>query len=259
MTSGRRGLFVDYDGTISQIAPTPDRAEISVEAALSLEILSRYIEIVCVVSGRAAKDLQAKVGVKGIAYVGNHGAEYLSDDDLEIVPEVAAYREDVKGVLDHLRAYADLPGLVWDDKDHSASVHYRLAEESEVAREALADALGSAPGADGLEVFWGKMVLEIRAPIGVHKGYAVRKLVDERRLDSAVYVGDDTTDVDALRTLSELLNEGRIAGFGVAVLQHDTPDELVRLANFGLDGVEGVEAFLSWLVEVVTVPPDQGS
>ena len=259
VSTGRRGLFVDYDGAISEIAPTPDQAAVSVEAARSLEILSRYIETVCVVSGRAARDLQTKVGVKGIVYVGNHGAEYLINDEVEVVPEVAAYREDVKSVLGYLKARADLPGLVWDDKYYSASVHYRLAGDSEEARDRLAEALGTALEADGLEIFWGKMVLEIRAPIGVHKGYAVRKLAHEKKLESAIYIGDDTTDIDALRTLTELRGEGRLTGFGVAVRHDDTPEELVRLADFSLDSVSGVETFLSWLVKAVAVPRDQPS
>ncbi len=177
MNTGRRALFVDYDGTISRIAPTPDQAMMSSRAARSLEILSRYIELVCIVSGRGVRDLWNKVGVEGIVYVGNHGVEYLNDGDVEVAPEVAAYRDDVKRVLDHLRAHADAPGLVWDDKYYSASVHYRVAEDTGAARDGLAHALVSAPGVDSLEVFWGKMVLEIRPPVGVHKGYAVRKLV----------------------------------------------------------------------------------
>ena len=244
---GRLGLMLDFDGTLAEIAPTPDEAVISGRARESVRRLVQRLDLVCVMSGRTASDLRDKVGIDGVTYVGNHGVEYLEDERLWVAPRAAEYRDRTRSVFDHIKANVTASGLVWDDKYYSASVHYRLAENPALAEHALAAALNSAPGADELDVFWGKMVMEIRAPAGLHKGYAVRRLVRERRLRSAVVIGDDTTDVDALVALKELRDGGRIDGVGVAVLQEDSPGELLAAADYGLDGVSQVEVFLEWM------------
>ena len=105
------------------------------------------------------------------------------------------------------------------------------------------------PDVSRLEVFWGKMILELRAPTGLNKGYALRKLVREWDLDAAVFIGDDTTDGDALLALREMVDEGQFQGLGVAVLGEDTPDALIAAADYALNGVGEVATFLQWLDE----------
>ena len=249
--AGRLGLMVDFDGTISQIAPTPDDATVSSRAVESLHRLAERLALVCIISGRAAANVRDKVGLDGLIYVGNHGAEFLDAKGLRVDPRVARYRQQLTRVMDHLKAVVTVPGLYWDDKYHSASVHYRLAEDTAGARRVLDNALASAPGGDGMEVFWGKMVMEIRAPIGLNKGSALRTLVREHRLDGAVVLGDDTTDVDSFAALRELRDESGLEAVGVVVLHQDSPEELVRSADYGLDGVPQVEAFLEWLENIM--------
>lgn len=246
------GLLLDFDGTVSAIAPTPERAVLSKAAAASLQGLSGSLRLVAVISGRAVRELREKVGLEGLVYVGNHGAEVLEGDMLSIAPGLGGYPEKIERVLDRLRARVGTPGLIWTNKHYSASVHYRLAEDPEKARRTLQDAVGSEPGIEGLEVFWGKRVMEIRAPVGVHKGHALRRLVLDRRLGSALVVGDDVTDVDALKGLKELREETGFDGVGIAVLHDDSPADLLRLADYTLNGVEEVETFLAWLLSAST-------
>lgn len=243
---GRLGLVVDFDGTISEIAPTPDGAEINRGCAEALGRLSRRLVLVAVVSGRSAADLSQKVGLERVHYVGNHGAEYLAAGQLTIAPGAAEYRGKVRAVLDRLRATVDLPGLIWQDKGLSASVHYRLSSDPDDAGRTLATALESASIGE-LEVFWGKRVLELRSPTGLNKGYALRKLAQDHRLDGAIFIGDDTTDVDALRALAEMSAQGGLRGVGVAVVHDDSPPELLDAADYALSGVRQVETFLRWL------------
>ncbi len=243
----RAGLVVDFDGTISEIAPTPDAAVVHPRCASALAKLSRRLALVSVVSGRAASDIQARVGLDGVLYVGNHGAEYLLDGRLQVEHAALAYRERLLGVLGHLRAAVDTPGLVWQDKVLSASVHYRLAPDAGEARRALEAALKAAPGARDLEVFWGKLVLELRAPVGLDKGYAIRKMAREYRLDSVIFLGDDTTDLDAMRAVKALREQGQSAGLAVAVAHRDTSAQLLETADLRLDGVPAVAEFLERL------------
>ena len=243
----RVGLVTDFDGTISEIAPTPDEAIISPGCAESIERLSFKLAVVSVASGRSAADLKEKVGLDGVVYVGNHGAEYLTDGERWVAPGATEYQERVRGVFDHLRVAGDSPGLAWQDKRLSASVHYRKAPDPGRARDNLTEALESAPGVEELEVFWGKMVLELRAPIGLDKGYALRKLARDRALDSLVFLGDDITDLDALRALRELTGQGDIRGLGVSVTYEDSAEALMEASDYSLNGVSEVETFLRWL------------
>ena len=243
----RLGLLVDFDGTISRIAPTPDEAEVSRRAAESLRSLAIKLDLVSVISGRSARDVAKMVAVDGVVYVGNHGAEYLAGGDLTVATEVVRHREAIRRILDHLESAVSAPGLVWDDKQFSASVHFRLVDDPDHVRRLLEAALESAPTADEVEVYFGKMVLEIVPPAGVDKGYALRRLVREWRLDAALFLGDDTTDVAALAALRDLRARGELRGAGVAVLYQDSPEELARVADYALDGVTQVEVFLEWL------------
>jgi trehalose 6-phosphate phosphatase len=247
----RLGLVVDFDGTIAEIAPTPDQAVISPVCAEALPVLADKLTLVAVVSGRSAEDVRRKVGLGDVVYAGNHGAEYIEDGRTAVVDGVEDYRAVIGAVFEHLRATADGPGVDWEDKGLSASVHFRMSPDKSETQERLAEALSTAPGADGLDVFWGKMVLELRALGGVDKGYAIRRLAEQRGLNGMFFIGDDVTDVDAVRGLRQLIAQGKLRGAGVAVTHPDAPRELTRAADFGLSGVEEVGTFLLWLADAV--------
>ena len=221
----------------------------SERAVRSLRRLVRQIALVAVVSGRAVKDLRSKVGEAELTYVGNHGVEFLDDSGLWEAPGAAEYRDRILRLVEHLKARADEPGLVWEEKGYGTSVHYRLAADPDKVRRALAGALSSAPDSGVLESFWGKMVLEIRSPQGLGKGFAVRRLAKLRRLTNMIVIGDDTTDIDAIDALVELRADRKLDGFGIAVRHPDAPDELMNAADFLLDGVSEVEAFLEWMAD----------
>ena len=243
----RLGLVVDFDGTISEIAPTPDDATISPGCAVALKNLSHKLSLVALVSGRSVDDLKAKARLEHVLYVGSHGAEYLDGDQLTVAPGAAAYSGRIQATFDHLKATVDPCGLVWQDKELSASVHYRQAPDTDQARRMLMEAVDSAPGAEELEIFWGKFVLELRSPLALNKGYAIRKLARDRDLKGVIFLGDDTTDLDAISALRQLAAQESLRGLGVAVQHEDSPEALLVAADYGLTGVEEVERFLGWL------------
>ncbi|HQE17905.1 MAG TPA: trehalose-phosphatase, partial [Aggregatilineales bacterium] len=67
------GLITDVDGTISPIVPDPDEARVTAQNRRLLEELGKLLPLVAVISGRAAADVQARVGLPHVLYVGNHG------------------------------------------------------------------------------------------------------------------------------------------------------------------------------------------
>jgi len=244
------GLFVDFDGTISRLAPTPGEAIASTRAVESLARLSRRLAVVCVLSGRRARDIRDKVGLSGLLYAGNHGAESIDGDVHWVSPLAEQYGSTIERALGELRGLADVDGMIWEHKGSSAAVHYRATADPESARRRLASALDSV-GASGLQTFWGKMILEIRPPAGIHKGDAIRSVVDERGLKGAVFLGDDSTDVDGMEALADLGRLGKVHGCGIAVVDDGMPAALLEAADYRLDGVDGVEALLERLCEAL--------
>lgn len=247
--SSRPGLALDFDGTLSEIAPTPEAAVIHPRCAAALRRAVGKFAVVAVISGRSALDLARRVDIPGAVCVGNHGAERVVGG----VYEAAAGRADgggadaVSRVLDRIkRATAQIGGLIYEDKGFSASIHYRAAADPESARRELNRALAGVPNADGVESFWGKMVLELRPARAPNKGDALAALVSEYRLDALAFAGDDTTDVDAMRRLPAL---GVAATLGVAVISDAAPPALLESADYAANGANAVAEMLEMLAE----------
>src|SRR5439155_15578807 len=133
-----------------------------------------------------------------IAYAGNHGAELLlpGQPTAELAPSFATWRERV-----HDFAFSkETPGLRMmrvriEDKGAIVAFHWRGARDEDAARTTLEGIAAEAEG-NGLFVHWGRKVLEIRPPVEVHKGHAVRELVRRYPVRTALFARDDATDLD---------------------------------------------------------------
>jgi trehalose 6-phosphate phosphatase len=188
----RTALVFDVDGTLSPIAPRPELAAVPEETRTELlRLVERYALVACL-SGRAGLDARRLVGVDGIEYVGNHGLE-LHPDARILATAIARFRDAV--------------GTSVEDKGVSLAYHYREAEDEDAARAELEGVAQSALLA-GLEPRWGRKVLEVRPRVEADKGTALRWLIDRAHVSRALYAGDDTTDIDAFRGLSEASDEG---------------------------------------------------
>ena len=250
--SGRLGLAADFDGTLAEFVDVPADAAISPAAAEWLRKLTDSIALVAVVSGRAVADLQERVGIPSVTYVGNHGVEYVRDGTLEIAPGAEAYRDRLRRLLANVRGTEIGREVLWEDKGYSFSGHYRQATDHDATRRRLEKAVLAAPGVGEMDVFWGNMVLEVRTPLGLDKGYALERLVELHGLDSVIVIGDDRTDADAWRALSRMNAEGRAVGMSVAVRHPGSPPELLQEADYRLDGVGEVALLLAYLYETVS-------
>ena len=101
---------------------------------------------------------------------------------------------------------------------------------------------------NGLRLFHGRRVFELRPPIDIDKGSALRRLIATHALESALYMGDDTTDVDALIAARELRNEGGCYALGVGVESEGTPELVLEAADLLVSDVSGVEGLLAWVL-----------
>lgn len=248
-----RGLLSDVDGTLSAIAATPRAATLLPGVRELLERARTRFDVVAAVSGRAAEDTRRLVGIRDLLYLGNHGLERLdpNSDALHILPEAEPYIKAINLVMAEveLPLAKEYPGLLFERKGVTASIHVRSTAQPDEAARAVYQRVSEAVQRHGLLVTQGRKIIEIRPPIEANKGTAVVNLVRTAGLRGALYLGDDRTDLDAFRALHQLTVEGACQGIAVAVLHDEAPPGLAEEADVTLSSIDAVPGFLRWLVE----------
>jgi trehalose 6-phosphate phosphatase len=184
-------LFLDFDGTLVDLAPTPESIHVDDTLLHELQALAlRQQGAVAIISGRALCDIDRWLAPLTLPAAGVHGAERRSATGITVVTEVQV----LQAVADRLQPLVDShPGLVLERKRAAVALHYRLAPELEPAcRAAVAEALAGQPA---LKLLQGKCVLEL-LPQGIGKGEAIAAFLAEAPFDGRrpVFVGDDVTD-----------------------------------------------------------------
>ena len=207
-------LFLDFDGTLVDLAPQPEAVTVPPELVGLLGVLSAYLGgALALISGRPIVQIDKFLHPLRIPVAGVHGAERRSFDGgltlahthpLEHVEEVAA------------ALAARHPALRVESKRGSLALHYRQAPELELlCLEAMRAAVERSPG---LALLRGKMVVEAK-PGGASKGYAIEAYLHEPPFvgRSPVFIGDDATDEVGFATVQRLHGLGIKVGEGPTV------------------------------------------
>lgn len=246
LTLSPLGLITDVDGTVSRIAASPSEARVHPECREHLADLASKLDLVAAVSGRPVLDVKEMVGVDGVVYIGNHGLERWQDGKVMYVEGVAQYVAKVGSARDELGSRLSIKGLCLEDKGVALSVHYRNAPDTEQARRAILEAIANSSSASDFKILEGKMVVELRPPVDVNKGTAVKALIEDYSLRGGIYLGDDMSDLDAFKVM-------RRQGFAaIGVVGEETPVEVEASVDLTLNGVGDVARFLKWLAEAVS-------
>ncbi len=244
-------MLLDIDGTLAPIVEHAADASVpETTRQLMIAVARRYGLMACI-SGRRASEARAMVSIGTIAYLGSHGAELLRSGwtEAQLDPALAQWSPR----LDEFRRESDTPELRRrrvriEDKGPIIAYHWRGAVDEQDARAAI-DAIAQQAQADGLEVFWGRKVMEVRPPVRIDKGLGVRSVLGEGNFSAVLYTGDDVTDLDAFRALLELKQEGRIGhAVRVGVHSEDGPEAILQEADIVVSGTEGVRELLSALI-----------
>ncbi|MDS1113586.1 trehalose-phosphatase [Gordonia westfalica] len=248
----RPAVFLDFDGTLSEIVDDPAVATL-VDGAR--EALARLSELcpVAIISGRDLPDIRQRVGMPGLWYAGCHGLELVGPNGEHRVNDVA--RESTSAVLaataDLRQRFADLPGVLIEPKQYSVAVHFRNADPA-LADDILAGARGI--GAQhGLRALPGRMVLELRPDVEWDKGRAVDWILHQvgaADVESIpIYFGDDLPDEDAF---------DRVAtdGLGVVVRADENRNRRTA-AQFAVESPAAIPAVLGRIADLIaeTVEP----
>jgi trehalose 6-phosphate phosphatase len=244
------GLFTDIDGTISEIAPSPQEAQVSPICQRALADLAYHLPLVAAVSGRPTAEMRKMIAVENMAYIGNHGLEQWLGGSIEAQGE--DYRAKLTQALAEVRAFLAIEGIVFEDKGLSASIHYRRCPQQGWAREAILRAIAKSTAASELQIYEGRKVIELRPPLPVNKGTAVLDLVHRYGLKGAIYLGDDVTDVDAFVALRRSSKGSSFRGLSIAVIAPEASPQVAAQADLTLEGVADVGRFLIWLLGAVS-------
>jgi trehalose 6-phosphate phosphatase len=238
----RAGIFCDVDGTLAPIVERAEDSRVPEEVAVLLGRLARRYGCVACISGRSAAEARRLVGVGGIAYAGSHGAELLEPGATapRVVPAFKSWEKRVR----RFAGERDTPELRLlririEDKGPITAFHWRGVPDEDAAVAHLERMAGEAEAA-GLGIHWARKVLEVRPPVPIGKGHAVRDLVTRAGLGTALYGGDDATDLDAFEALEQLEAEGVLAaGVRVGVRSEEGPAAIVERGDMVVDGVDG--------------------
>jgi trehalose 6-phosphate phosphatase len=244
-------VLLDIDGTLAPIVRHAADAHVpEATRALLIEIAKRYRIVGCV-SGRRAATARQIVAIGTIAYIGNHGGELLRPGTTrpEVDPDVAAWTARVREFA--ARAYTSELQRIRvrsEDKDSIAAFHWRGAPDEEAAAAAVRK-IARLAEQEGFAIHWGRKVLEVRPPVALDKGLGIATLLRGAPITAALYVGDDTTDLDAFRGLRQLVGSGELASaVCVAVSSDEAPPELASEADLTVDGTGGVRGLLEALL-----------
>jgi trehalose 6-phosphate phosphatase len=247
------GLIFDIDGTLSPIAPTPEEARLYPGVAGLLEQVSHCEKVhVAIMTGREIEDGAKMVNVEGLTYIGTHGLEWSDGLPWRHPVQLAA------GALDHVapgKYLLDLvethlerfPGVIVQRKRVGGSIHYRLAPDKAATRERLLALLEEPARQVHMNLFEGKLIVEVRAPLAVDKGQALRAFAERFATRGLVFAGDDRTDLDAIRAMQELRQQG-ISAFSIVVQHADTLPELLEQGDMVVEGVPEMADLLKKMV-----------
>lgn len=214
-------LFLDFDGTLVDIAPRPDAVAVQPGLVPALAALAASLDgAVAIVSGRPAADVDRLLAPLALPGGFGHGAE-LRLPNGELAPTPAA-RPLPPSWLDRLSAAAaGWPGVLVEPKQHGVAMHYRQASERrDDVLALLEDCVAEAPD---FALLPAHMAFELR-PRGATKALPVGTLMQHPPFHGRlpVFVGDDVTDEDGMAAAR------RLGGFGLRVGSDFTDPAEVR-------------------------------
>ncbi|KAK6918233.1 Trehalose-phosphatase [Dillenia turbinata] len=252
-------VFLDYDGTLSEIVDDPEQAFMSETMRAAVREVARQFPT-AIISGRRRDKVYDFVKLNEIYYAGSHGMDILAPlrssefgdrkHQTRVTDEkghegvlyqpaqdfLSAIKEIIKALEEKTRS---IEGAMIEDNKFCITVHFRHVADEDICylEEQVLGIINDFPK---FRLTRGKKVLEIRPSIDWDKGYAVEYLLETLGFDHsedvlAIYIGDDKTDEDAFKVL-------RQRGQGFPIIVSSIPRE--TYATYSLRNPTEVKSFL---------------
>ena len=210
-------LFLDFDGTLADLAHRPDAVDVPSELARLLDGLHAHLDgALAIVTGRAREDIEPLLSPWRWPAAFEHGALRISAHGDATAMQPPGLDRAVSAAQ-HLVSRHN--GLLLEIKQTSMALHYRLAPSLEaLCAEMLARSIDNA---SGLQLLHGKAVIEVK-PVDVNKGLAIQAFMNESPFAGRlpVFAGDDVTDEAGFAVVQRMGGAGIKVGAGTSCALH---------------------------------------
>lgn len=223
-------LFLDFDGTLVDIAPRPDAVEVAPGLGAALNRLRHSLDgALALVSGRSLAVLEQFLPDFDGLMIGSHGAEARG-----MAPMIATAPEGLAMLQAMLAQFAQEQGLFYEEKTLGGALHFRARPEAAPTAEAFVTEL--AMRLPGFTVQPAKMCFELK-PEGASKDRALARIVQLPAFAGRlpIYLGDDSTDEPALAWAAAQGGFGVKIGAGPSVARHRLADPVAVRRWLGLE------------------------
>ncbi|XAH22923.1 trehalose-phosphatase [Xylophilus sp. GW821-FHT01B05] len=215
--TAQTALFLDFDGTLADLAPNPDAVRIPLGLVPMLATLYERLDgALAIITGRAITDVDHFLAPLALPAAGEHGAQYrlpsgqpVAMPALDLTPAISA--------MEWLAAQHH--GLLVERKSRSVALHYRHAPDlGRLCEAALQEVVARM---QGVELLHGKYVLEVKSA-SVNKGQAIEAFMTTAPFAgrTPIFAGDDVTDEAGFAVVTRLGGRGIKVGEGPTLAEH---------------------------------------
>ncbi len=203
----RRLILLDYDGTLVPFSSLPHLSQPDKKVLDVLRNLaSDPANSVYVISGRDSNTLENWLGNLPVNLIAEHGAKVKNNGVWEtnmLLPADDHWKDPVRTIMEsYVKRCAN---SFVEEKDFSVVWHYRLAnpEQARIRSMELYSELLEINQQLNVQVMQGNKIIEVRVN-GMDKGFITRRLLSEGDYDFILACGDDNTDEDMFRVLTDI-------------------------------------------------------
>ncbi|KAI3408351.1 Trehalose 6-phosphate phosphatase [Psidium guajava] len=257
-------VFLDYDGTLSQIVDNPDQAFMTDKMRCAVREVADCFPT-SIVSGRCRDKVYEFVQLSNVCYAGSHGMDISiplasskswdsghqtraldkKGDEIIWFRPAQDFLDTVQEIMRLLKERTTrIDSAVVEDNKFCVSVHYRRVNEKDVGKlkQIVESTMEAYPT---YRITCGKKVMEIRPPVEWDKGRAMEYLLETLDLNGhcnvlPLYIGDDDTDEDAFKVIKRTKH-------GFSVIVSSAPRE--TMASYSLRDPNEVHSFLTHLAK----------
>jgi trehalose 6-phosphate phosphatase len=225
----RFALYLDVDGTLLDIAITPDQVLVPEGLVELLVRLSKGLDgALAVITGRQLAEIDTLLAPAKFVGAGVHGAELRVEAGGPVARVASALPQSL--VDDLMRRVHTLPGIMAEMKGPGLAVHYRLAPHLKSVVHTELRALLT-PYGNSLVICPGRKLFEI-LPAGHSKGTALHTFAELPEFSGRkpIAIGDDMGDVPAIAMAQRLGGVGlRVGGehFGRRDVEFPGPSSVI--------------------------------